>query len=115
MSTGRSQLWWLAVGGTWPVVAARRAAIASTAPAAPMRWPVTPLVEVTGTAWSPNTLASAADSAASLCGVDVPWALTWPIAEGSSPASDRATSMHAAIPAPLSSGAVMWWASQVMP
>ena len=58
---------------------------ASTAPAAPMRWPVTPLVEVTGTAPAPNTLVIAAASAASLSGVEVPWAFTWPTSPGARP------------------------------
>src|SRR5690606_22574029 len=38
-STGRSVRSWLATGGTTPVVAERSATMASTAPAAPMRWP----------------------------------------------------------------------------
>ena len=94
---------------------ASRDPTASTAPAAPMRWPVTPLVEVTGTAPAPNTLVMAAASAASLSGVEVPWAFTWPTSPGVSPASASAASMHATAPAPLSAGAVMWWASQVRP
>ena len=75
-STGRSVWAWLAVGGTMPRSTVRSAATASTAPAAPMRWPVTPLTEVMGTAPGPNTLAMAAASALSLCGVEVPCALT---------------------------------------
>ena len=54
--------------------------IASIAPAAPMRWPVTPLVAVTGGLGSPNTLRIASDSAESLSSVDVPCALMCPIA-----------------------------------
>jgi hypothetical protein len=105
----------LAVGGTVPSAAARSAATASTAPVAPIMCPVTPLPDVTGTAWGPNTLAMAAASAASLSGVDVPWALTCPMSPASSPASASAISMQAVAPAPSSSGAVMWLASQVMP
>ena len=55
---------------------ASRHATASVAPAAPTRWPVTPLVDVTGGAASPNTLRIASASAASLSGVDVPCAFT---------------------------------------
>ena len=47
-----------------------------------MRWPVTPLVDVTGGRGSPNTLRIASASAASLSGVDVPCAFTCPIARG---------------------------------
>lgn len=51
--------------------------IASTAPAAPNRWPVIDLVELIDSAWacSPNTLFTAAISAMSPAGVEVPWAL----------------------------------------
>jgi hypothetical protein len=80
-----------------------------------MRWPVTPFVDVTGTAPGPNTLAIASASAASLCGVDVPWALTCPIAPAAMPASANAISIAATAPEPSSMGAVMWWASQVRP
>ena len=70
-------------------------------------WPVTPLVDVTGGAWSPNTLCSASASDASLSGVDVPWAFTCPTAEASMPASSSASCMHTAAPAPPGDGAVM--------
>ncbi len=106
---------WLAVGGTVPWLAESTAETASTAPAAPMRWPVTPLPEVTGSAPSPNTLASAAASAASLSGVEVPCALTWPMSPAARPASASAISMQARAPEPSSAGAVMWPASQVSP
>ena len=69
---------------------------------------MTPLVDVTGTAPAPNTLAMAAASAASLSGVDVPWALTWPMADGATPASSRASCMQAVAPLPPGDGAVMW-------
>ena len=52
-------------------------ATASSAPAAPSAWPVMPLIEVTGGPGAPNTLAMASASAASLSGVEVPWALMW--------------------------------------
>ena len=52
-------------------------ATASMAPAAPSEWPVTPLIDVTGGPGVPNSFAIASASAASLSGVDVPWALTW--------------------------------------
>ena len=41
-----------------------------------------PLVDVTGGEAEPNTLAMASDSALSLRGVEVPWALMWPIWSG---------------------------------
>ena len=72
----------LATGGTVPSAAQRSPITASTAPAAPTRCPVTPLVEVTGGPASPKTLVRASASAASLSGVDVPWALTCPIGRG---------------------------------
>ena len=58
----------LAVGGTEPFRIASRHATASVAPAAPIRWPVTPLVDVTGGGDSPNTLRIASASAASFNG-----------------------------------------------
>src|SRR5439155_14056928 len=106
---------WLAVGGTNLWCSANTEVTASAAPAAPTRWPVTPLVPVTGTACSPNTLVMAAASASSFSGVDVPWALMLFTSAGDSPASSRAWSMHAAAPAPLGDGAVMWKASQLRP
>ena len=81
---------------------------ASAAPAPAIMCPVTPLVEVTGGAASPNTLRIASASVASLSGVDVPCALTCPMAAASSPASSSASCMHAAAPAPPGDGAVMW-------
>lgn len=73
-SSGLSRL--MVGGATW----SRRAStlkIASTAPAAPNRWPVIDLVELIDSAWacSPNTLFTAAISAMSPAGVEVPWAL----------------------------------------
>jgi hypothetical protein len=81
-----------AVGGTSPSRSAWIAKAASTAPAAPSRWPVTPLVEVTAirSVWSPKTARIARDSATSLSGVEVPWALRWPMVLGSMPASSTA-------------------------
>ena len=53
-------------------------AIASTAPAAPSRWPIADLVELTGmsAARSPSAAFSATVSERSLSGVEVPCALT---------------------------------------
>src|SRR5262249_37576166 len=62
-------------GGTASSRIASRQATASAAPAAPIMCPVTPFVDVTGGADSPNTLRIASASAASLSGVDVPCAL----------------------------------------
>ena len=63
------------VGGMLPCRMVRTAATASMAPLAPSPCPVTPLVEVTGGESAPNTLPMASDSAWSLSGVEVPWAL----------------------------------------
>src|SRR5262249_48305236 len=51
--------------------------IASTAPAAPSRWPIADLVEDIETlpAALPNSLSTAASSISSPIGVEVPWAL----------------------------------------
>ena len=49
--------------------------MASTAPAAPKRWPVNDFVEDTGTS-VPNTETIAPLSPFSFAGVEVPWALT---------------------------------------
>ena len=84
------------------------------APAAPNPCPVTPLVEVTSGPGSPKTLLMARDSARSLSGVEVPWALMCPTSPGLIPASASASSMQATAPAPSGEGAVMWWASAVL-
>ena len=59
---------------------ARTHAAASSAPAAPSRWPCTDLVELTGSrpACSPKTRSIARVSATSPSRVDVPWASTQP-------------------------------------
>jgi hypothetical protein len=59
-------------------VAQRQRATASTAPAAPSRWPIADFVDETGTrvACSPSAAFSALVSERSLSGVDVPCALT---------------------------------------
>ena len=51
--------------------------MASTAPAAPRRWPIMLLVLETMSllAWSPKTRLMASTSARSPAGVEVPWAL----------------------------------------
>src|SRR6266699_1513084 len=68
---------WLMVGGMIPVWTTRAQTPASKAPAAPSKWPVIDLVEpkMSFLARSPNTAFTAAVSAASPCGVEVPWAL----------------------------------------
>jgi 3-oxoacyl-[acyl-carrier-protein] synthase II len=83
--------------------------------AAAMRWPVTPLVDVTGGACSPKTLAMASASPASLSGVEVPWALMCTTWAASMRASSSASCMHAAAPTPPGAGAVMWCASALRP
>src|SRR6266550_3032654 len=68
---------WLIVGGMTPSRSASAQIASSNAPAAPSRWPVIDLVEpkINLRACSPNTVLTAAVSAASPCGVDVPCAL----------------------------------------
>lgn len=61
-----------AVGGIMRCCIESTTAAASNAPAAPRAWPVTPLVDTTGTAPAPNTSLIAAASAASFNGVEVP-------------------------------------------
>src|SRR5207237_2791151 len=73
IASAGSVSWWLAVGGTTRCCRASSDATASVAPAAPIRWPVTPLVDVTGTVRSPVTLTCASGSAASVRRVDVPF------------------------------------------
>src|SRR6266566_2223748 len=68
---------WLIVGGMTPSRSASAQIASSNAPAAPSKWPVIDLVEpkINLRACSPNTVLTAAVSAASPCGVDVPCAL----------------------------------------
>ena len=92
----------------------RTDATASMAPAAPSPCPVTPLVEVTRGPGSPNTLLMARDSARSLSGVDVPWALMCPTSDGRDPGVGQGQ-FHAGHGAgTIGGGAVMWWASAVL-
>lgn len=74
-SIGRSQL---TVGGTDPSLMTRAPMMASTAPAAPIMWPVIDLVELTGmdSMCVPNTARSELSSLLSLSWVPVPCALT---------------------------------------
>ena len=66
------------VGGITRARRARIVTTASTAPAAPNRWPIADFVDDTGMAdaRSPKKAFSAIVSARSLSGVEVPWALT---------------------------------------
>src|SRR5690242_28465 len=68
---------WLMVGGITPRCTTSAHTAASRAPAAPSRWPVIDLVEpkISRRAWSRNTAFTAAVSAASPWGVEVPCAL----------------------------------------
>jgi len=67
----------LIVGGIVPCFSTRVHTANSSAPAAPSRCPVIDLVDpkISCFAWGPNTVFTAAVSAPSPCGVDVPWAL----------------------------------------
>jgi hypothetical protein len=64
-------------GATWSRIASTLK-IASTAPAAPRRWPVALLVElmVTSPTWLPISRVTAISSSSSPIGVEVPCALT---------------------------------------
>src|SRR6185312_1815857 len=107
----------LMVGGSTLSRIASNVKIASTPPAAPSRWPVTDLVELIASffAWSPNTRLAACTSPRSPSGVEVPCALMYCTAVGSTPASFTAAAMQRAAPSPPSLGAVMWYASSLMP
>ena len=65
-------------------------------------------ITTTGTVSLANTAVTAAASAASLSGVLVPCAFTWPMSVGDKPASASANSMHLMAPVPPGAGAVMW-------
>ena len=97
----------LAVGGINLCSNESSTAAASRAPAAPSGCPVTPLIDVIGGLFEPNTASTACASAASLSGVDVPCALTCLIWSAFRPASSRASFMHAIAPTPPGDGAVM--------
>ncbi len=80
--------------------------------------PVIDFVEDIATRWatsSPRAALIAAVSPASFSCVEVPWAFTYWTADGSSPASWRASRIAIAAPVPLGSGAVMWKASSEAP
>lgn len=66
-----------ALGGNWACCKASTVITASSAPAAPSRWPCKALVELTArpSSASPNTWASASHSTTSPMRVAVPWAL----------------------------------------
>ena len=85
-----------------PVRMAMMVARASTPPAAPSKWPVTPLVldTIRRAAWEPKTVCRAAVSVLSFCGVLVPWALTYWTWSGSRPALRSACRMQRAAPSP---------------
>ncbi|MBS1115779.1 MAG: hypothetical protein H6Q87_163 [candidate division NC10 bacterium] len=89
----------------------------STAPAPPSRCPIMDLVELTGIsrALGPSAASSEAVSDASLNGVPVPWALTYPTLSGGTPASWSARRTASAALVPAGSGRVMWNASLVSP
>src|SRR3989441_7422030 len=101
---------WLMVGGTTPVWTTSAHTAASTAPAAPSMCPVIDLVDpkISLRACAPNTAFTAAVSAASPCGVDVPWALIYPTCSGRMPPSCIASRIASWAPEPSGAGAVMW-------
>src|SRR5207245_11107406 len=101
---------WLIVGGTMPVWTTSAQTAASTAPAAPSMWPVIDLVDPKTSlrACAPNTAFTAAVSAASPWGVDVPWALMYPTCSGRMSPSCIASRIASWAPEPSGAGAVMW-------
>jgi hypothetical protein len=120
-SVGARGCFRLRVGGRVEVCSARQVKAASTAPAAPSKWPVAPLVEDTsrgaGGGWgavragggAENTASS---SARSPLGVEVACAMRYAMRSGESPpASCRATAIARPAPPPSSGGEVMWCAS----
>ena len=91
---------------------------ASSAPAAPRRWPVIDFVAVTAmpSVCSPNARLIALYSATSPTGVEVACALMWLMSlERQAGALDGAQVMARDAPEPFGSGAVMWWASADSP
>src|SRR3989442_7814510 len=108
---------WLMVGGMTPVWTTSAHSAASKAPAAPRRWPVIDLVEpkISLRACGPNTVFTAAVSAESPWGVDVPWALMYPTCSSRTPASRTASRIASWAPEPSGAGAGMWYASAGMP
>src|SRR3954465_2565518 len=106
-SSGSSRL---RVAGTSRLASDSTVTTASSAPAAPSRWPVHDFVAVTQTCAtaSPSAVRSAAASATSPSGVDVACALTCAISEGLRPASRMASASARAAPAPVGSGAATW-------
>src|SRR4051795_6710012 len=113
-SSGSSRL---RVAGTSRLASDNTVTTASSAPAAPSRWPVHDFVAVTHTcdAESPNAVRRADASATSPSGVDVACALTCAMSDGLSPASRMARDNARAAPAPVGSGAATWYASALMP
>ncbi len=95
-------------GSTWSRSAMMQAT-ASTAPAPPNVCPVIDFVDEIGVeaAASPMAILIAAVSVASLASVDVPWALMYPMSEGSSPASFIALTIALEAPLPPGRGRVM--------
>ncbi len=115
-STSHSGSWLstLMVGGTMPCWMASTLKAASTPPAAPSRWPVMLLVELTISpffAQSPKTFLMAFTSATSPTGVEVPCAFTYCTSSGLRPASSRQSFLARSAPWP--EGWVMWNASAV--
>ena len=101
------------VGGITPVIRLIIVKADSTAPAAPSRCPVAPLVDDTYNGeWrnvvdKPKTEWIAFTSAKSPTGVDVACALIYPMCSGKREAQDRAESIARAAPSPVSGGEVI--------
>ena len=89
----------------------------STAPAAPIRWPVidfVPLMAISGVR-SPKTAQKACASRRSPSGVDVPWGLIRSISSRGTPWRSRAISMARRVPSPFSTGWMRSHASAAEP
>ena len=100
------------VGGTTPSLSDRQQKADSSAPAAPSRCPVAPLVDDTYSGAlrvdDANKLSIASDSMRSPIGVEVAWALMYPMSSGVRPASIRAPCILRIAPLPSGEGEVMW-------
>ena len=114
-SRRRSARGWRSAGRARPAATAARST-ASAAPAAPIMWPVTPFVEVTGGSVVAEHLADrlrlrrVVQRRGRAVRVDV---ADRPRRRG--PASSSASCMQTAAPAPPGDGAVMWYASPLRP
>src|SRR4029079_3677283 len=124
VSTSRLRIWWgtrsigvstdglsrLIVGGTTRSRIARIENIASTAPAAPSKWPIHDLVEdiEIWPADLPTSFCTAPSSISSPNGVEVPWALMYSISLAEMPARRIAAPIQRSAPSASGARAALW-------